>query len=713
MGTESTGDAGKRGSAGPETDPGAVTAGVDWSELDGAYGPATEVPEALEGLTDPERADDALNDLYSTVLHQGSLYPASGPAVLEVARLLAAGRCADPTGALSLVAYYSQCVQEHRAALAFLRAYPRGYRRAEERLGEYQARLDEAVDVLAPLLAGLGSFDPLAAQALTLLQGRRSRLGPQRAAVLGELASAGSGPEGGPGAAVARAAAFVLGRHGLGVPDTPEARTCALLGRVAGSRASKEDARTLAAGWSTALGVADVCLNELTDDIPDPSLPMWLAVADPRLAVTVLTALPADAGGASTEVIEALTEVVLRSRGATPSARERLLELAERPDADPDTMVGALRLMRSRPEVRDALARLAARPEALRPSRHRGTPRTDAAYALALQGDERWAGLLASALRARPNPSDLRLNGMTGFVRDFAGTGAAPTPELLDAVAGLLTDPAATDDAVGAVLDLVGGWAERWPASLLSSVVPALERVRADRPPARTAARILASWGDAPTPARRPGATAQAWSKQGRQLAAARRRVDSGQPVAEQLPLVLAMIEGAGRDVDEVAGDAAALAVQWDRSGLLDPGDAARLRSLLTEVTLRDPADSASWMGARPLAQVATVIVPMTGWPGTPEQAAELVAACVTSGRPGNLDAGLDLAESLAAAAVAPRAGEAVAEVLARLLDADERISRTGDGVAEDERVRDRLRVLAARLTARPPARSPAAGPSR
>ena len=84
----------------------------------------------------------------------------------------------------------------------------------------------------------------------------------------------------------------------------------------------------------------------------------------------------------------------------------------------------------------------------------------------------------------------------------------------------------------------------------------------------------------------------------------------------------------------------------------------------------------------------------------------------MTSGRPGNLDAGLDLAESLAAAAV-PQVGEAVAEVLTRLLDADERISRTGDGVAEDERVRDRLRVLVARLTARPPARPPAAGSSR
>ena len=716
MGTQSTGDAENRGTAGPETGPGTGTAGVDWSELDGAYG-ATEVLEALEGLTDPELADDAVDDLYSTVLHQGTLYPASGPAVVEVARLLAAGRCANPTGALGLVAYYSQCVQEHRAALAFLRAYPRGYRRAEDRLGGYQARLDEAVDVLAPLLAGLGSFDPLAAQALTLLQGRRSRLDPQRAAVLGELASAGPGPEGGPDAAIARAAAFTLGRHGLGVPDTPEARTCALLGRVAGSRASEEDARTLAADWSTALGVADVCLNELTDDIPDPSLPMWLAVADPRLAVTVLTALPADAGGASTEVIEALTEAVLRSRGATPPALERLLELAERPDADPDTMVGALRLMRSRPEARDALARLAARPEALRPGRHRGTPRTDAAYALATQGDGRWAGLFASALRARPDPSDLRLNGMTGFMRDFAATGAAPVPELLDAVAGLLTDPAATDDAVEAVLDLVGDWAERWPTSLLSSLAPALERVRADRPQSRKALKILASWGDAPTPARRRDATAQAWSKQGRQLAAARRRVDSGQPVAGQLPLVLAMIEGAGRDVDEVAGDAAALAVQWDRAGLLDPGDAARLRSLLTEAALRDPADPASWMGARwmgarPLAQVAAVIVSVTGWPGTPEQAAELVAACVTSGRLGDLDAGMDLAESLAEAAADARVGEAVAEVLTRLLDADERISRTSDGVAEDERTCDRLQALVARLTARLPARPPAADSS-
>ena len=46
------------------------------------------------------------------------------------------------------------------------------------------------------------------------------------------------------------------------------------------------------------------------------------------------------------------------------------------------------------------------------------------------------------------------------------------------------------------------------------------------------------------------------------------------------------------------------------------------------------------------------------------------------------------------------RVGLVVAEVLTRLLDADERISRTSDGVAEDERTCDRLQALVAHLPA-------------
>lgn len=64
---------------------GGAGADIDWSELEGAYGPATEVPEILAGLSDPELVADAVDDLFSSVIHQGSLYPVSGPAVVEVA----------------------------------------------------------------------------------------------------------------------------------------------------------------------------------------------------------------------------------------------------------------------------------------------------------------------------------------------------------------------------------------------------------------------------------------------------------------------------------------------------------------------------------------------------------------------------------------------------------------------------------------------------
>ena len=209
---------------------GGAGADIDWSELEGAYGPATEVPETLAGLSDPELVADAVDDLFSSVIHQGSLYPVSGPVVVEVARLLAAGRCADPVACAVFVDHYGQCVERHRAHLEGLRADARGHRRAADRVGGHQARLDEAADVLAPLLRDVGSLDPLSARLLVLLQGRRSRLDAQRIAVLERLAAdaaeAGAPDADTAGATAARAAAFALGRHGLDGPGTAAARAC-------------------------------------------------------------------------------------------------------------------------------------------------------------------------------------------------------------------------------------------------------------------------------------------------------------------------------------------------------------------------------------------------------------------------------------------------------------------------------------------------------
>ncbi|HTJ67610.1 MAG TPA: hypothetical protein VL551_08795 [Actinospica sp.] len=74
---------------------------VDWSSLEHAYGPATDVPEVLRTLVgdDGEQAEDALYELYSNVWHQGSVYPATVEAVpflVEIAAARAAGpRTAD------------------------------------------------------------------------------------------------------------------------------------------------------------------------------------------------------------------------------------------------------------------------------------------------------------------------------------------------------------------------------------------------------------------------------------------------------------------------------------------------------------------------------------------------------------------------------------------------------------------------------------------
>ena len=56
---------------------------TDWSEIHGAYEPATEFPEQLMAVAfgDESAAMAALNDLSENVNHQGTCYPATGPAV--------------------------------------------------------------------------------------------------------------------------------------------------------------------------------------------------------------------------------------------------------------------------------------------------------------------------------------------------------------------------------------------------------------------------------------------------------------------------------------------------------------------------------------------------------------------------------------------------------------------------------------------------------
>ncbi|SNT47801.1 HEAT repeat domain-containing protein [Actinacidiphila glaucinigra] len=87
-----------------------VFAGLDriaWPELHHAYGPADDVPDLLRALaaTDEESAEEAEQELWSSIVHQGTVYRATVPAVPFLARLAAAGvRSAELLGMLGAIA---------------------------------------------------------------------------------------------------------------------------------------------------------------------------------------------------------------------------------------------------------------------------------------------------------------------------------------------------------------------------------------------------------------------------------------------------------------------------------------------------------------------------------------------------------------------------------------------------------------------------------
>lgn len=56
---------------------------VQWHTLTHAYGSAEDVPELIRALYqgDEETADEAIHELYGNIHHQGTVYPASAPAV--------------------------------------------------------------------------------------------------------------------------------------------------------------------------------------------------------------------------------------------------------------------------------------------------------------------------------------------------------------------------------------------------------------------------------------------------------------------------------------------------------------------------------------------------------------------------------------------------------------------------------------------------------
>ena len=139
---------------------------IDWSGVDHAYGPATDVPDRLRSIAGPDEAarERALWELSGSIHHQGTIYPATALAVPFLARI--AVETAMPPGdrtmivallgAIAAGASTIQLRDESRDASATNEIDPAVARQLEAAIASRAAVGREA----PALIAGLGGLDP-------------------------------------------------------------------------------------------------------------------------------------------------------------------------------------------------------------------------------------------------------------------------------------------------------------------------------------------------------------------------------------------------------------------------------------------------------------------------------------------------------------------------------------------------------------------------
>jgi hypothetical protein len=451
---------------------------VAWEALSHAYGPAGDLPEILAaaGSSDEQEALDAVERLFSSVYHQGSVYPASAAVVPFVTELVLGPGT------------------HHRALLLALLGGMADPRQADG--GPDLAAVRAALDLQAPrLLPLLDDPDPEVRQAAAYAVGQSpgtagpilarlrerwavEREPPVRASLL--LAGGRLDPGGSrdwlllaleePAAPLRAAAALAIVWAGL---PWPERATAAVVEAFAAGD-PLEDVGGL---W----------------DIQDPLCELLEPFDDvagvPAAVLAALARAPsAEARGAAADAIGWLNQL---RRSAPPRLVPLLGPLLA--DADETVQRAAATTVRAADAaarlVADELAALAARdpfPE--------GSDRRDAAAealcTLIGLGDHRWRGPLLAAWRNRRPTYDA--------ARALADAGVAADAELLAAVRERLRSVAGGSRAAhnerAELIWLLGCWG---PASApaLPELLAALEHGWG------TAARALAAIGPAATPA--------------------------------------------------------------------------------------------------------------------------------------------------------------------------------------------------------------------
>jgi hypothetical protein len=160
---------------------------TDWAALSHAYGSAHDVPALIRGLasTDDDRRVGALDAMYSALVHQGSVYPASLAAIPHLVEILQHDGVRHRESVLDLLAHMAVGLPDDRVVPGF----------DPSACEELEARCHAAIDASASTVLELLEDDDVrvrtsAAFLLAWCPGDRSETIP----ALGERAAAGEHP---------------------------------------------------------------------------------------------------------------------------------------------------------------------------------------------------------------------------------------------------------------------------------------------------------------------------------------------------------------------------------------------------------------------------------------------------------------------------------------------------------------------------------------
>ena len=125
---------------------------VDWPRLSHAYGPAEDLPGLLRGLAEGD--EEALQNLFGSVWHQGTVYEATAFAVPFLIRILDApdGDTAGVLGLLSVIAEGSSYMDVHQRFL------PRSKRDTDEVRQQIATELSQVAASRTAVAAGIPTY---------------------------------------------------------------------------------------------------------------------------------------------------------------------------------------------------------------------------------------------------------------------------------------------------------------------------------------------------------------------------------------------------------------------------------------------------------------------------------------------------------------------------------------------------------------------------